>query len=78
MSDQTPEHVVTSCLEFADRYEGQIYYVGDKDSCKDVAGLFSAVSYSGDEDVLNCHMLIIPRDEINADLCAGARWRHAK
>lgn len=64
--------IVTTCLEFADRFEGQVLHEGDEDSCRNVAGLIDALSYSGGEQILSSSLRTIPQPE--PPLKVGQCW----
>lgn len=57
--------VLTTCLEFADRYEGQIFHVGSVDECRSLADAIPAICYSGGETILNSGFKLIPLAEFD-------------
>ena len=69
------EFLTTTCLEFEDRFEGQILHVGDKASCHEVPSLLHGIGYSGTETLLSSRILVIPNDD---KLEPGHLWRHKK
>lgn len=55
--------VCMSRIEFADRFEGQVYHVGDVGECRKVQDLIPAVMVKGDEKPLSTNMCVIPMPE---------------
>lgn len=70
------EYVVTSVLEFGDRFEGQIFHRGDLESCEKVSRMLGAVSVTGSEAPMSARLIIVPVGEF--DHPAGYRWRMVK
>ena len=71
------EHIATTYLEFADRFEGLVLHVGDEESCVRTAELLSGLSYSGKETVLRGGVKVLQRDKFH-NLEAGQKWNMPK
>lgn len=69
------KYILSTALEFADRFEGQVLYSGDEDSCRDMTKFVSAVSYSGDETILSSRLIVMPNHDM---VKQGQRWVHEK
>lgn len=70
------EYVVTSVLEFGDRFEGQVFHRGDLESCGEMSRMLGAISVTGGEMPVSARLITVPVGEF--DHPAGYRWRMMK
>ena len=69
----TEEFICTTRLEYADRFEGQIIYKGDQESCENIANSIPAIAVSGGETPIEAAVLV-RLAEILDDLPVGQKW----
>jgi hypothetical protein len=67
------DFILTSVLEFPDRYEGQVFHRGTQEDCIKTANIITALSYSGSERILSSRLQQIPASQF--DLKNGECWR---
>lgn len=75
MSDDDDVFLCTTMLEYADRYEGQVLHVGDKESCERVSKDIPCLVVG--ELALASHIVVIPRAG-HEDIVPGTFWRNEK
>jgi len=54
------QFVAMSRIEFADRFEGQVFHVGTHEDCKKVQDMIPAVMVKGDEQLISTAICAIP------------------
>lgn len=70
------EFIVTSILEFTDRYEGQVFGSGTYDECLQLQKLPGALIYNGSEKIVSSQISVFPVSSLN--LADGERFKLLK
>lgn len=77
------QFLCTTKIEFADRFEGQILHIGERDKCLELRDAIPAIAVENDEPVLSSHIIVGPFDEFppaedGRPLTQGEKWAMAK
>lgn len=72
----TDAYVVTSLLEFTDRFEGQVFYRGTLDTCEKVYAGLGTIVVSGLEKPITAELVIVSAGDF--DYKPGFRWAMPK
>lgn len=72
----TDAYVVTSILEFTDRFEGQVFHRGTLDTCEKVYAGLGAIAVSGLEMPIATKLAIVSVGDFDHE--PGFRWKMPK
>ena len=73
------QFICTTKIEFADRFEGQVLHIGERETCLELRDAIPAIAVENDEPVLSSHIVVSPLDEFpeaadDRPITQGEKW----